>query len=87
MSDRGPGIRKKDQRVRTIYWNDTEVYIVRGHVSVEEFAALTDEPPQPVVHLWGRWTPCVGEYDRRLGMCDGPGRGVFPFTVQEGNCD
>lgn len=36
-----------------------------------------------VVHLWGRWTPSRGEFDRKLHVCDGPGRGAFAFTMIE----
>lgn len=36
-----------------------------------------------VVHLWGRWTPSRGEFDRMLRVCDGPARGAFAFTMIE----
>ena len=72
---------------------DPEFY-ARGHIAPDTFLAayarevgLRDDELSSLVpcvsHLWGRWVPSRGEFDRTLHLCDGPARGAFPFTMIE----
>lgn len=77
-----------------ITWNYEGNFYARGHLTPVDFLAAygldvglrDDELPalEPhVSHLWGRWVPSRGEFDRTLHLCDGPARGAFPFTMIE----
>jgi hypothetical protein len=70
---------------KDIYWDDTPETIVYGHVSADEYrnvSGYTTEHGEHVSHLWGRWTPSSGDYDRILRCCEGPARGAFAFTIR-----
>lgn len=69
-------------RIKNISWNDEPIVIVCAHVAAEEYAAASGEPMRPVAHVWGRWTPSVGEFDRVLHLCE-RGRGAFAITMPE----
>lgn len=74
--------------------NRESEFYARGHIApdvflttyAQEVGLRDDELPSlvPCVsHLWGRWVPSRGEFDRMLHLSAGPARGAFPFTILE----
>ena len=72
---------------------DYDIYIVKGHVTDEEFVEscksypvylTVDEIKKDIERVFARWVPdSTGEYDMRMYFENKPKRGNFPVTVLE----